>query len=134
LKKKLFMLLFLFFALLSCFVPSSSAKTELKCELLEQALLQQLHPVIYKTLQSLYDEAYPQFDEVRIIQIDSYVTGNTTETNSNREASASGGAKVFHIVVQARAVHHQQLIQLYMDNEQHGSSYIVSKIKQIKIN
>ncbi|MFC6333027.1 hypothetical protein ACFP56_10365 [Paenibacillus septentrionalis] len=133
-KKKLFMLLFLCFALLSCLVPSSSAKTELKCELLEQALLQQLHPIIYKTLQSLYNEAYPQFEEVRIIQIDSYVTGNTTETNSNREASASGGAKVFHIVVQARAVHHQQLIQLYMDNEQHGSNYIVSKIKQIKIN
>lgn len=135
-KKKLFMLVFLCFALLTCLEPGSSAKTELKSELLEQALLQQLHPVIYKTLQSLYNETYPQFDEVHIVQIDSYITGNTTEIerDSNREASASGGAKVFHIVVQARAVHHQQLVQLHMDNEQHGSSYIVTKIKQIKIN
>lgn len=117
------------------FIPYAHALTEVhsKTEYLEQALIQQLHPVIYPSLQKLYNEDYPQFDQIEVVHISSYITGNNTQESDNRlPVSATGGAKVFEIIVQLRALNHSEFVQIYMNNETDGSTYKVTSIKAIK--
>lgn len=116
-------------------IPQSTiyAQNDDKIELLEQALIQQLHPVIYQSLQNLYHETYPQFTDIKIVYIEAYVTG-TSSSNSeqDRKASAAGGAKVFNLIVQVTAIHHHEVVQMFMNNEAGSSTYTVTKVKTIK--
>lgn len=114
-------------------MPATYAQSKPETELLEQALIQQLYPVIYNSLQELYNEKFPQFDEMSIIHIDSFITGTNGENNdSNRQASASGGAKIFNITVQVRAIHHHEIVHILMSNELNGAMYTVTKISKSK--
>ena len=115
-------------------IPQASANTESRAYLLEQALLQQLHATIYQSLQELYQEEYPQFDEVKIINIESYITGNILfPTDAGRKASASGGATVYNITVEVEAIHHDEIVQMVMNNEQEGYMYTVKDLKTRKL-
>jgi hypothetical protein len=67
--------------------------------LLEQALLVQLHPLIYSTLQRIYQEEFPQYMDARITSIDGAVTGVRKEGHASR-VDAIGGARVYQIVIQ----------------------------------
>lgn len=67
--------------------------------LLEQALIQQLFPVIYSSLQTLYNEKYPVFDNEHIVKINSYITGTTSLDKPDKRVSATGGARVFEMVI-----------------------------------
>lgn len=129
-KKKRVMILLLSFMLLYPLNPQASAQAKTKTELLEQALLQQLHTTIYESLQKLYREEFPQYEDVKIIHIDSFITGeNSSNTEGDRKVSATGGATVFHVTVQLKAINHDEIVQIFMSNEQHGSTYSVIKIK-----
>ncbi|WP_212962493.1 hypothetical protein [Cohnella xylanilytica] len=108
---------------------TATARPVSKEELLEDALLQQLHPVIYSTLQILYHEKYPAMDHERIVRIASYLTG----FRPDRQASALGGAKVFQIIVEVRAVRHHQVVRMVLNNERGANLYSVSEIKQMNI-
>lgn len=120
--------------LLSAVIPQATANTESRAYLLEQALLQQLHATIYQSLQELYQEEYPQFDEVKIINIESYITGNILfPTDAGRKASASGGATVYNITVEVKAIHHDEIVQMVMNNEQEGYMYTVKDLKTRKL-
>jgi len=120
--------------LLSAVIPQATANTESRAYLLEQALLQQLHATIYQSLQELYQEEYPQFDEVKIINIESYITGNILfPTDAGRKASASGGATVYNITVEVKAIHHDEIVQMVMNNEQEGYMYTVKELKTRKL-
>ena len=120
--------------LLSAVIPQATANTESRAYLLEQALLQQLHATIYQSLQELYQEEYPQFDEVKIINIESYITGNILfPTDAGRKASASGGATVYNITVEVKAIHHDEIVQMVMYNEQEGYMYTVKELKTRKL-
>src|SRR5690606_37482986 len=120
--------------LLSAVIPQASANTDSRAYLLEQALLQQLHATIYQSLQELYQEEYPQFDEVKIINIESYITGNILfPTDADRKASASGGATVYNITVEVKAIHHDEIVQMVMNNEQEGYMYTVKELKTRKL-
>lgn len=112
---------------------AQAAQNDEKIELLEQALIQQLHPVIYQSLQNLYHETYPQFVDIKIVHIESYVTGTSSSVSEqDRKASAAGGAKVFSLIVQVTAIHHHELVQIFMNNEAGGSTYTVTRVKTSK--
>lgn len=128
-KTKLWIVL-LSFLLLLPIVPQASAQSETKTELLEQALIQQLYPTIYRVLQELYREDFPQFDDIAISHIDSYVTGNSAlNVDAEQKVSATGGATVYNITVQLKAVHHHEIVHIFMSNEQHSTTYTVKEIK-----
>lgn len=94
-KKKQILIVLLLFMLLSPLIPQASAKTDTKTERLEQALIQQLHATIYQSLQELYREQFPQFDDVKIHHIESYVTGvSSLNAEEDQQASAAAGAAI----------------------------------------
>jgi|GEM_PF-3380104 len=132
-KKKTLLILLLSFILLCPLVPQASAQTDVKTELLEQALLQQLHATIYQSLQKLYREEFPQYEDIKIIDIESYVTGKgSLNIEEERKVSAAGGATVYNITVQLKAIHHHEIVQMTMSNEQNGATYTVNQIKTRK--
>jgi len=129
-KKKRVMILLLSFILLYPLIPQASAQAETKAELLEQALLQQLHATIYQSLQKLYREEFPQYEDIKIINIESYVTGKgSLNIEGDRKVSATGGATVYQITVQLKAINHDEIVQIILSNEQYGSTYSVIEIK-----
>lgn len=114
-------------------IPQTSANADSRAYLLEQALIQQLHATIYQSLQDLYHEEYPQFDDIKIINIESYITGNIPfHAEDGRKASASGGATVYNITIEVNAIHHEEIVQMVMNNEQEGYMYKVSEMKTRK--
>ncbi|MFC5470644.1 hypothetical protein ACFPPD_18275 [Cohnella suwonensis] len=104
-----------------------NAKDDSRETMLEKALLQQLHPVIIRSLQNLYHEKYPGFDHELILQINSYITGSSNII-PEKKTSAIGGARVFEIVIQLRVVNHHEIVELTLNNEENGS-YVLKRVK-----
>ncbi|MDQ0896441.1 MULTISPECIES: hypothetical protein [unclassified Paenibacillus] len=67
-------------------------------ESLEQALLQQLHPVVYSSLQSIYHEQYTQYKCIRIVSINERVTASRKRAKE-LPVDAIHGQKYFEITV-----------------------------------
>ena len=64
---------------------AATVYAEPRDESLEQALLQQLHPVVYSSLQGIYHEKYAQYKCIRIVSINE--RSNRFEEASKRVAS-----------------------------------------------
>jgi hypothetical protein len=91
---KLIFSLFIWFAVQG----TGYAYAEPKEELMEHALLQQLHTAIVSSLQSIYKEQYSQYQCVSIISINERVTSKNKEKKA-KPVDAIHGQKYFEIVV-----------------------------------
>lgn len=85
-----------------CCILIASTETKVYSEprenQIEEALLQQLHPVIVSSLREIYNEEYSQYGCERIISINERITMKYKD-NKARPVDAIHGAKYFEITI-----------------------------------
>ncbi len=89
------------FLILCCILISSTevkVYSELREDQIEEALLQQLHPVIIASLRQIYNEEYSQYGCERIISINEQITMKYKD-NKARPVDAIHGAKYYEITI-----------------------------------
>ncbi|MDR6555054.1 hypothetical protein [Paenibacillus qinlingensis] len=77
---------------------ASTVYAEPREEFLEEAFLQQLHPVVYSSLQSIYHEQHTQYKCIRIVSINERVTA-LRKRAKELPVDAIHGQKYFEITV-----------------------------------
>jgi len=116
-------------AILLLFLPqieAIGAEPEQEREkLMEEVLLQQLHPILYPAIQRIYNEQYPQYTDAQIVAIDGAVTGMRREEEARR-ANAIGGAKIFKIMIalHKKGAPHERVL-LTLDNDTPDAKFAV---------
>lgn len=97
-KRKIFVNLLLILLCILITNPKSLVYSEPRESQLEEALLQQLHPIIVSSLNNIYKEKYSQFSCERILSINERVTMKNSY-NKARPVDAIHGAKYFEITI-----------------------------------
>ncbi|WP_409343375.1 hypothetical protein [Paenibacillus sp. MBLB4367] len=87
--------------LIGCFLsfePGAFAHPDPRLEVTENALIQQLRPVIISSLKEIFNEEYTQFNCEKILSINERVTFNKNKEKS-RPVDAIHGAQYFEIKI-----------------------------------
>jgi hypothetical protein len=89
-----------FLALFCILITSTESKvySEPREIIIEEALLQQLHPVIVSSLRNIFKEKYSQYGCERIVSINERITTKNKD-NKARPVDAIHGAKFFEITI-----------------------------------
>lgn len=96
---------------------------------IEEALLQQLHPVIVSSLRDIYKEEYTQFGCERIISINERITIKNKDKKA-MPAEAIHGAKYFEITI-AICRPNAENIELFLKNDTATAQYYLVGYKII---
>jgi hypothetical protein len=89
------------FLILFCILITSTESkvySEPKENVIEKALLQQLHPIIVSSLRDIYKEEISQYGCERIISINERITTKNKD-NKARPVDAIHGAKFFEVTI-----------------------------------
>ncbi|RUS46040.1 hypothetical protein [Cohnella sp. AR92] len=95
--------------------------------LLEEAMLQELHPVVERFLNRIYREKYSQFGCERISSINERVTAKRQKEQAH-PVDALHGAKYFEMTVELCRPDGER-VELYLSNESGASRYLVNGYK-----
>lgn len=131
------MIKYIFSCLVICFLIAGTViETETKVfsapreDLIEGALLQQLHPVIVSSLREIYNEKYSQFENERIISINERVTVKNKDINA-RAVDAIHGAKYFEITIMLSRPN-SEMVELILSNEKTPAHYYLVNYKILR--
>ncbi|WP_079909360.1 hypothetical protein [Paenibacillus sp. 32352] len=97
-------------------------------DLLEKALLQQLHPLIQSTLQSIYQESLSQYDCAHILSINERITSSNQDVKAS-PVDAIHGQAYFELIVGVRRSG-GEYIELTFINDTASGQYDLKTYKQ----
>lgn len=107
---------------------STIVHAEPREELIEQALLQQLHPAVQASLQSIYHEKYSQYSCEHIVSINERVTASKKKAKA-KPVDAIHGQKYFIITVGLLRTN-GEYVELYLKNDTAEARYYLLSYKK----
>lgn len=109
------------------FIPETEAfaQTDPRFETMETALLQQLKPVIMKSLREIYKEQYSQFNCEQILSINERLTINKNKEEAT-SVDAIHGAQYFEIVVSLCRPDGNRIQMFFKNDTVNAQYYLVS--------